>query len=368
MVIKMSELLSYKCPCCDGAITFDSTTQMMKCPFCDTEFSLETLQGFDEDLKASAEDAFDFAASDGAWAEGETEDLRIYVCQSCGGEIVAQETTGADFCPYCGNSVVMKGSFAGDLRPDFVIPFKLDKNAAKAALKRHMEKKPLLPKAFRSENRIEEIRGVYVPFWVYDAGADADMRYRATRVRTWTSGEYRHIQTSYYSITRAGSIHFEKVPVDGSSKMADDLMESVEPYDFSQAVDFQTAYLSGYLAERYDVSAEDSRPRAESRMKKAAEDAFRRTVSGYNTVTSESGSIRVRDGVRKYVLYPVWILNTTWKNEKYTFAMNGQTGKFVGNLPTDSGLFVRYLLLLTAIFSVCTFAVQWLWNAFGGSL
>ena len=260
----------------------------------------------------------------------------------------------------------MKGQLAGGFKPDLVIPFKLDKKAAKEALKRHLSGKPLLPKVFIEENHIDEIKGVYVPFWVYDADASADMRYKATRVRTWNSANYRHIETSYFSVTRSGTLSFEKVPVDGSTKMADDLMESVEPYDFSQAVDFKTAYLSGYLAERYDVSAEDSRPRAGERMKKSAESAFRSTVTGYATVIPESGSVQVSRGVSKYVLYPVWILNTTWNGEKYVFAMNGQTGKFVGNLPTDKSLYRKYLFKYAAIVGGITFVLQLLLHLIGG--
>ena len=362
----MAALQQYKCPCCDGAIEFSSGAQKMKCPYCDTEFELETLKGFDEDLKKETPDEFQWEDERREWEENEAEGLHVYVCDSCGGEVITDLTTAASKCPYCENPIVMKGQVAGDFKPDLVIPFKLDKKAAKEALKRHLSNKPLLPKVFSEENHIDEIKGVYVPFWVYDADANADMRYKATRVRTWNSANYRHIETSYFSVTRSGSLTFEKVPVDGSSKMADDLMESVEPYDFSEAVDFKTAYLSGYLAERYDVSAEDSRPRACERMKKSAEEAFRQTVTGYASVIPESGSVQVGRGTSKYVLYPVWILNTTWNGQKYVFAMNGQTGKFVGNLPTDGGLYRKYLFKYAAIIGAAAFAVQFVWNLIGG--
>ncbi len=362
----MSELIEYKCPCCGGVIEFDSTSQKMACPYCDTEFDLETLKSYDEDLNAEHTDEFNWTDERSEWQDGETDGLNVYVCNSCGGEIIADQTTAASKCPYCDNPIVMKGQFAGDLRPDYVIPFKLDKAAAKDALKRHLTGKPLLPRVFKDENHIDEIKGIYVPFWVYDADADADMRYRATRIRSWNSANYHHTETSYYSVTRSGTLSFSKVPVDGSTKMADDLMESIEPFDFREAVDFQTAYLSGYLADRYDVSVNDSRPRAGERMKKSAEEAFRQTVRGYATVTPEASNIRVMDGKTKYVLYPVWILNTTWNGQRYTFAMNGQTGKFVGNLPTDGGLYTRYLLQYTAIIGAIAFAAQWLFHMFGG--
>ena len=182
----MAELLEYKCPCCGGAIEFDSGLQKMKCPYCDTEFEVETLKELDEELKDQGEDDLSWQTPAGKeWEEGEAEGMRVYVCQSCGGEILADDTTAATHCPYCDNPVVMKEQLSGDLKPDVVIPFKLDKKAAKDAFLRHLKGKKLLPKAFKDENHIDEIKGVYVPFWLYDTKADAKIRYRATRVRSY---------------------------------------------------------------------------------------------------------------------------------------------------------------------------------------
>ena len=261
-------------------------------------------------------------------AGGETDGLRSYICNSCGGEIVTDANTAAAACPYCDSPVVMTEQFAGLLKPDFVIPFQMDAKAAKAALTKHYKGKCLLPKVFKDQNHIEEIKGIYVPFWLFDAEAEADIRYRGTRVQTWSDSDYHYTRTSYYSIRRGGTLAFERVPVDGSSKMADDLMESIEPFDFSDAVDFQTAYLAGYFADKYDVDAEQSTDRANLRVRTSTEDTFSSTVRGYASVIPESSSIRLQNGRAKYALYPVWLLNTSWKGQRYTFAMNGQTGKF----------------------------------------
>lgn len=356
----MSDILEYKCPCCGGAIEFDSSLQKMKCPYCDTEFDMETLASYDAGLK-DEQDSMEWETSAGGeWQEGEANGLRSYICRSCGGEIVGDANTAATSCPFCGNPVVMMGQFSGALRPDFVIPFKLDKNAAKAGLQKHLTGKRLLPKIFKDQNHIDEIKGVYVPFWLFDTDADARVRYRTTKLRCWSDSEYNYTETSHFLVHRGGSVGFEHVPVDGSSRMADDLMESIEPYDFSDAVDFQTAYLAGYLADKYDVDAEQSIERANERVKKSAEEAFASTVEGYDTVTAESSSVQLHGGKAKYALYPVWILNTTWKGQKYTFAMNGQTGKFVGDLPVDKAAARRWKLILTATFSAAVYAAAWL--------
>ena len=153
-------------------------------------------------------------------------------------------------------------------------------------------------------------------------------------------------------VHRGGSIGFENVPVDGSTKMADDLMESIEPFNISGAVDFQTAYLAGYLADKYDVSEKESINRAHDRMKKSAEEVLADTVKGYASVVPENTNVNISGGKAQYALYPVWILNTTWKDKKYIFAMNGQTGKMTGDLPIDRGIYLKWLAGLTAVFTV----------------
>ena len=354
----MAGLQEYKCPCCGGAIAFDSTIQKMKCPYCDTEFEMDALKGYDAELQDEETDSMEWeTAAGGEWGEGETDGLRTYVCKSCGGEIVGDANTAATSCPFCDNPIVMMGQFSGSLKPDLVIPFKLDKKAAKEGLMKHLTGKRLLPKIFKDQNHIDEIKGVYVPFWLFDTDVDAKVRYKATKIRTWSDSDYNYTQTSYYMVHRGGSVGFEYVPVDGSTKMADDLMESIEPFNCREAVDFQTAYLAGYLADKYDVTAEESIDRANERVKKSTEQAFAETVIGYDTVVAENTSVQFHGGKAKYALYPVWLLNTTWNGNKYTFAMNGQTGKFVGNLPTDKGAYVRWFVGLTAGISVAAFSI-----------
>ncbi len=356
----MSAVQEYKCPCCDGAIEFDSTVQKMKCPYCDTEFEMADVLAYDEALKDSpTEDRAQWDSSAGQeWQEGETGGMRSFVCNSCGGEIVGDATTGATECPFCSNPVVMTGAFAGDLKPDLVIPFKLDKKAAMDALRKHYRGKKLLPRVFKDENRIKEIKGIYVPFWLYSADAHGFARYKATRVRTWSDSNYNYVETSHFNVVRAGSLGFDNVPVDGSTKMDDALMEAIEPFDLSRAVDFQTAYLAGFFADRYDVDSESSTARATRRMKASTEQSLAATVLGYSSVVPVGSSIDLKNGSAKYALYPVWILNTLWNGKNYVFAMNGQTGKMVGDLPMDKGLFWKWFLGTSAAIAAGIFAVM----------
>ena len=187
----------------------------------------------------------------------------------------------------------------------------------------------------------------------------ANVQYKASKIRRWSDSNYNYTETSYFAINRAGMVAFDAVPVDGSTKMADDLMESIEPFNLNEAVDFQTAYLAGYLADKYDVSSEESILRANERIKKSTEDAFMSTIGAYDSVTTEFSQINLQNGRARYALYPIWLLNTEWKGQKYTFAMNGQTGKMVGDLPVDKSLSRKYMWLYTAIGAAVAFVAQY---------
>lgn len=361
----MATFREYKCPCCGGSIGFDSSAQRLKCPYCDTEFDLEILEGYEAELQPSQADAMQWQTEGQSWPEDQKAGLRAYLCRSCGGEIVSDETTAATTCPFCGNPVVLMEQVSGALKPDLVIPFQVDKKAAMQALHRYLSDKPLVPKIFKDTHHISEIKGIYVPFWLFQTDAQAQFKYRATRIRHWSDSRYDYTETEHYLLHRGGRIGFAGVPVDGSVKMADDLMESIEPFDLSQAVPFEPGYLAGFFADKYDISMEQSTERANQRVRQSIQDAFSQTTGDYSSVTEENSSIQLQGGKAQYALYPVWLLNTTWKGNTYTFAMNGQTGRFVGDLPTDPGAVRKWSLGLAGSIGLAAYGIVLALYAFG---
>lgn len=348
------------CPACKAELNCDTGEKEATCPGCSAEFEVEALLAYAAQKEEKKPDNMTWdTQAGGQWQQGETDGLRVYSCKQCGGEIVADETTGATHCPYCGNPVVLTGHFAGSLKPDLVIPFQVDKKAAIAALNNHYKGKRLLPKVFKDQNHIEEVKGLYVPVWLFDADSDAQVEYEATKVRTWSDSDYDYTETRHYAVIRGGTLGFADVPVDGSTKMDDTLMESIEPFDISGAVPFKAAYLPGYLADKYDVDADASIGRANERIKQSTEDAFRSTVVGYTSVMTVDSNVQLENGRARYALFPVWILNTQWKGQKFTFAINGQTGKIAGDLPMDKGLFWKYLLTISGAVAALAFACSY---------
>ena len=271
-------------------------------------------------------------------------------CDYCGA--ICDESMAATSCPYCGNPTVVPGQFSGELKPDFILPFKLGREDAIKALKDHYKGKILLPRAFTDENHVQEIRGIYVPFWMFDGEAAGDARYEATRSHSYVSGDYEITKTEHFDVYRAGTVAFEKVPVDASSKMPDNHMDSIEPYDYNALKAFSTAYLPGFLADKYDVTVEECRERADQRCEGTLDAALRGSVTSYDTCVRLTGSTNLTRGKVHYALMPVWMLNTKWHGKDFLFAMNGQTGKLVGDLPVSWGKFWGMFAGIASILSI----------------
>ena len=353
-----TQVTNYQCPSCTGPLHFSGASGRLECEYCGASYDvaeIEALYAEKEKKAAEAQQATEEggagqgapAADGGAWdtsdfcedwgAEGDG--MRAYGCPSCGAELICEESTAATSCPYCGNPTVVPGQFSGALRPDFIVPFKLSKEDAVKALRSDYKGKFFLPKSFTGENHVQEIRGIYVPFWMFDGEAEGDAHYEATRSRTYRSGDYEITETKHYDVYRAGTVTFEKVPVDASSKMPDGHMDSIEPYDYKELKPFSTAYLPGFLADKFDVTVEQSRQRADQRCEGTLASALRSTVKRYDICILKDSSVHLRRGKVHYALMPVWMLNTKWHGKDFIFAMNGQTGKLVGDLPVSWGKF-----------------------------
>ena len=378
-----TQVTNYQCPACTGPLHYSAKSGKLECDYCGSSFDVAEIEALyarkeaeaaaakqaadakAEAAQAAKDEAAEAAAASGGWDTSdlsrdwgaEADGLRVYSCPSCGAELICDQSTAATACPYCGNPAIVPGQFSGALRPDYILPFRLSKDDAVQALRAHYKGKPFLPRSFTSANHIEQIQGVYVPFWLFDGGAEGAASYRASNTNVFETGDYEITETRHYHVVRAGSLAFEKIPVDASSKMPDDHMDSIEPFDYAQLRPFSTAYLPGYLADKCDVTIDDSRDRADTRCRETLAQALRDTVTGYGACVAEREDIALRRGKVHYALLPVWMLSTKWRGQDFLFAMNGQTGKLVGDLPTDRGRFWGMFAAIAAPLTVALTAI-----------
>ena len=349
------QLTNYQCPNCNGPLRFDPVSSKLKCDSCGSTFTVDEIDKvfFEKNQEAVSVDAEKKQQENAEllqWDEEEAKNMRAYNCPSCGAQLISDANTAATRCPYCGNPTVVPAQFEGSLKPDYVIPFKLIKEDAVKELKNFYKGKPFLPKAFTESNHIEEIKGVYVPFWLYDGTVDAHLRGSATTSSSYETDDEIVTTTRHFRIERDGTVEFQKVPADGSSKMPDDFMDSIEPFDYKDLVPFQMSYLPGYLADKYDVSVEEDAERVNQRIKNTTISLLEETVTGYQTYVSDKTKTTITPGTVHYAFLPVWLLSTQYQGKNYLFAMNGQTGKMIGDdLPIDKTKMILRFLLITVI-------------------
>ena len=334
--------VSYKCPNCGAPLSFLPGKKTVTCEYCGTEFEVSAIEELFRDKQEMAVQAAEaqeakWATEDAGseWTSDEAKALHAFTCSSCGAELVCDENTMATECVYCGNPTMIPKRFDGMLKPDYVIPFKKTKQDAVNALKEFYKGHLLLPSNFTANNRVEAIQPMYVPFWLFDSKISAQAEFRAEKHHVINTPKEIITEISVYNCRRAGRMKFEKIPVDGSKKMDDAYMESIEPFDYSDLVEFSAAYLTGYLADKYDVTAEQSTVRADRRVENSAIEVLQNSLEDFDAVQLESAAVKKDVGKVSYAMVPVWILTTRYQDKPYTFMMNAQTGKVVGSLPYD---------------------------------
>ncbi len=348
----MASIANYKCPACGGPLHFDSGTQKLKCDYCDSTYDPSEI----EDLYNKKETEGSKDVLEQTWTEAEIATMHAYRCPSCGAEIIVDDNTAATSCPYCNNPTINATQFEGALKPNYIIPFKLKKEDAIEGLKKFYEDKPFLPKTFSNENHIDEIKGLYVPFWLYDGLIQASADYHATIVHSHMEGDYEVTTTRHYQVHREGEVQFEKVPADGASKMPDEFMDAIEPFEYKALVPFKKSYLAGYYADKYDVSSSDDEKRTTVRMQNSAKAFLDASLSQYSSSVTEHVDMNLVNSHVSYAFLPVWILATKWNNKNYLFVMNAQTGKMIGDdLPIDKKKLLLTYLCITAILIVISY-------------
>ena len=329
--------LAYKCPSCGAPLSYSAETLDFHCIYCGSHFTKEQLH---EDSQEVSEAEREFYEQDGTDEQRITfgNDNKLYNCPGCGAAVFTDsELSASSLCVYCHSPIVLAGRLSGDFRPDKIVPFQKTREYAEKQFYQWIApKKFFVAKGFGSKDSLEKMQGIYIPFWLADCTVNGKITADCSKtISSSRQGDYIVTTVAKSNAVREGSLKFSGVPADASSKADDALMDSIEPFDYSKLIDFDMSYLSGHSALRYDVTKEMSDQRIDARVLEASEEELKKDISGYTTVNVTSRDIRIAERNYKQAMLPMWFMTFKYQNKMYYFAMNGQTGKFGGEIPIN---------------------------------
>jgi DNA-directed RNA polymerase subunit RPC12/RpoP len=353
--------VDHKCPSCNASINYNPKDKNWVCEYCGSKFTLEELKENEKKFEqTNVNNSKELKES-----KNEKQDdieMDTYHCQDCGAEIIADKNTAATFCVYCKNTAILKSRLTDKFSPSKIIPFSKTKEDAIEAFKKVGKRKFLMPKEFSDPKNIQELTGIYIPFWLYSCKMKGFISGNGTKVMTWATYDYYYTKTDTYKVERGGMYSFENIPVDGSVRFNDAIMNSIEPFEYKELEDFNYSYLSGFLAEKYDVEKNEAKKITIDRAKNSALDDLQSQArsGGYTTFVASNRETNVEEERIDYVLLPVWMVNIKYNDKMYTFAMNGQTGKMIGDIPYSKGKLALFILILFVIIFGITVLITYL--------
>lgn len=336
--------VTYKCPSCGAYLTFRPDSGKWACDFCGAEFGESELTAKAEKYEQEAEKE---AARDTQDAQ-EGEEV-VYHCPSCGSEIMTDATTVATSCYYCHNPVVLQGKLTKDMKPDQVLPFAIGKDKAVERFMSWVSKKRFVPKGFFSKDRVESMSGVYYPHFVSTCEVEGDYQGEGRNISVADTPKYIVTTTQHFAVRRKGILTFKNIMRPALKATDRKLSDGIHPFPLDDVEDFSSAYLSGFLAERRDMTKQEATSDVESEVDRYVEPL----LTADTHYDSESGSAQtvLRSIESKYVLLPTWVLtyNKHGEKEPYYYVMNGRTGSVCGKLPIDKGKLAGFSAIIGAL-------------------
>lgn len=351
-------IVNYKCPNCAAPLTFNPDKQLFSCEYCMSEFTEQKIQEIyaEREAKTSRQEEAEQKAQNEKQTQSEQatsnkemeEEAVVYNCPSCGAVVMTTESTAATTCFYCQNPVVLGGRLSGNYKPDRVIPFALSKEKAVEKFLHMCKRKKFLPKDFAGANQVEKMTGVYFPYWFIDEQKQANMSAKGNKIRTWRVGNKRYTETSVYRLERSGDLVIKNVFERALKSQDRDMLQCVHPFDITQSKPFAMSYLSGFQAEKRDIERAEINEAVQRKMSEYGKQLLKNTTSGYTGVVVQHYDDRTELESWNYTLLPVWVVTYKYKDKIFPFAINGQTGKTYGNLPTSKGRLAILASIITA--------------------
>ena len=346
-----------RCSNCGAAVKYDIRLDEMQCPFCDTSIPLFKIKEQEKELESEQTETktekFSFNERfEELQGDAEYMDYDGIKCNSCGAELIHDSETVATKCAFCGSPNIISERLSGGLKPDKIIPFRITKERAKEIIREWTGSNPYVPDSITKEELLDNIQGIYVPFFLYDYDVHSEVVMRTETRDSHIERERDIIGTRMIEATvvrqfiveKEMDISYGNIPADASKKKPDVFMDNIEPYDYSWLRDFDMAYLSGFYAEKTNFDSKEIEYRTRKKLRKFINDLYEERLSktsgtrlsGTSKTNIIGENLYIKTKKKNYALLPIWYLNYKYNGNDYFYAINGQSGKCAGDLPVSS--------------------------------
>lgn len=318
----------FECKGCGGNMVFDIASQQMKCPYCEAMADPYSM----EEAKEAKESGM--------------MDVTVHICPQCGGAIYSADNSAAEFCSFCGASTILNTRIQQEKRPTKIVPFAKTKEDCQKSYHSLLSRCLYAPSALRNVEKMNEFRGIYMPYWSYDVKQHGPIDVAGTK--SYRRGDYVYEET--YSIKGQLDAEYLGIPYDAASNFSDDISERCAPYDTKNMNDFTPAFISGFYADIADVdksvykSSASQFANTESLARiKNNQHCKKYTIKDDQASNSTLGT-KVTDA--NPIMLPVWFMSYRYKDRIAYATVNGQTGKVAADIPVDMKKFAIGTVLL----------------------
>ena len=345
---------TYKCPNCGASMHYDPESRSLKCDYCEHVIKLQ-------DEKSSEELDFNSAEkeNDLSWQQ----ENHVFKCQECGAETVVKKTEMSIKCPFCGSNQVLESEELSGIKPNRVIPFNINDEKAKNQYQAFLKKKLFVPSKVKKMTIDCIPQGTYIPSWTYDTDTFSTYKGRLGEYYYVTVGSGKDKRTErrtrYFSIQGTNTTFFDDILINSGTAISGKELSKLEPYNTNNSNVFSESFLAGFSAEHYHLTVQNGFNQAKEKMAPVIRSNILKKYT-YDVVDYLNVSTSYNDITYKYVLLPVYIGNFNYREKKYRFLVNGETGKTTGKYPLSPlriTIFSTIMLIILAAIIIIVYFV-----------
>ncbi len=346
----ISDALQTKCKSCGGIMLYSPADEDLKCVYCGYTTALDhTAAEIEENDFNQWKDRADKNS------EEQIVEVAEIKCRQCGATTTLAPNVSAAKCVFCSTPLILnEASVKRFWQPEYLLPFKITDKESGANFKKWLGKKWFLPSQLKKGGvQTDMFKGVYLPFWTYDAetftqytgerGENRNESYRNDK-----GEEKSRTVTDWFPTSGEVSESFDDIVVPASETLPSSIADRLTKWDMANCVAYRKEFMAGFITEIYQIDFRDGIQKAKEKMDSVIESSIKSDIGG-NTQKIRSKHTKYNDIKFKLLLLPIWISAFKFNGKLYQFVVNGRTGEVIGQYPKSTAKIVTLIVVILAI-------------------